>query len=80
MCAAPVLYCKDVMSRKKTIRAVMTNAGQANAATGDQGYADAVETAKLLAQTLGITTDDIMVQSTGVFLRVCVCVCWQYMV
>lgn len=69
MCAAPVLYCKDVLSRKKTIRAVLTNAGQANAATGDQGYADAVETAKICAEALGCTPDDVLLQSTGVIGR-----------
>ncbi|GIL50618.1 hypothetical protein Vafri_6758 [Volvox africanus] len=69
MCAAPVLYCKDVLSRTNTIRAVMTNAGQANAATGTQGYEDAVTTAKVLAQALGCSTDDILLQSTGVIGR-----------
>jgi glutamate N-acetyltransferase/amino-acid N-acetyltransferase len=43
----------------------MTNAGQANAATGDQGYKDAVETAECLAKALGIKSDDILLQSTG---------------
>jgi glutamate N-acetyltransferase/amino-acid N-acetyltransferase len=43
----------------------MTNAGQANAATGDQGLADAKETAQLLAQALGVSPDDILLQSTG---------------
>ncbi|GIM04772.1 hypothetical protein Vretimale_9262 [Volvox reticuliferus] len=69
MCAAPVLYCKDVLSRTNTIRAVMTNAGQANAATGTQGYEDAVTTAKALADSLGCSTDDILLQSTGVIGR-----------
>jgi len=69
MCAAPVLYCKDVLSRKKTTRAVMTNAGQANAATGDLGYKDAVETAEVLAKALGIKPDDVLLQSTGVIGR-----------
>ncbi len=44
---------------------MLTNAGQANAATGDQGYADSVECAKLLAQSLGVTPDDVLLQSTG---------------
>ncbi|EFJ45106.1 hypothetical protein VOLCADRAFT_64030 [Volvox carteri f. nagariensis] len=71
MCAAPVLYCKDVLSRKAHIRAVMTNAGQANAATGTQaiGYEDAVATANALAEALGTSTDDILLQSTGVIGR-----------
>ena len=44
---------------------IMTNAGQANAATGDLGYKDAVETAEALAKALGISPDDILLQSTG---------------
>lgn len=44
---------------------VMSNAGQANAATGEQGYADSVETAKLLAKSLGVTPDDVLLMSTG---------------
>ncbi len=43
----------------------MTNAGQANAATGNQGYADAVECANALSKALGVSTDDILLQSTG---------------
>lgn len=69
LCAAPVLYCRDVMKNKKTVRAVMTNAGQANAATGDQGYKDAVETAHALAKALGIAPEDVLLQSTGVIGR-----------
>lgn len=69
MCAAPVLYCKDVMARKQTTRVIMTNAGMANAATGDQGYKDAVECANLAAKALGVTPDDVLLQSTGVIGR-----------
>ena len=51
------------------MRAVMTNAGMANAATGDQGYKDAVECANLAAKALGVTPDDVLLQSTGVIGR-----------
>ena len=44
---------------------VLTNAGMANAATGDQGYTDAVACAKLLADALKLSPDDILLQSTG---------------
>ncbi|ONL96680.1 Arginine biosynthesis bifunctional protein ArgJ, chloroplastic Glutamate N-acetyltransferase Amino-acid acetyltransferase Arginine biosynthesis bifunctional protein ArgJ alpha chain Arginine biosynthesis bifunctional protein ArgJ beta chain [Zea mays] len=47
--AAPVLYCKHVLSTSKTGRAVLINAGQANAAT-----------------LLNVSTDNILIQSTGV--------------
>lgn len=44
---------------------VLTNAGQANAATGDQGYEDAVTCARTLADALHITPDDVLLMSTG---------------
>ncbi|WIA38269.1 hypothetical protein OEZ86_001609 [Tetradesmus obliquus] len=69
MCAAPVLYCKDVLARKKKVKAVLTNAGQANAATGDQGYEDAVNCATITAASLGVTPDDVLLMSTGVIGR-----------
>jgi glutamate N-acetyltransferase/amino-acid N-acetyltransferase len=65
MCAAPVLYCKDVLEKTQRVRAVLTNAGQANAATGDQGDADAVACAKALAETLAISQDEVLLMSTG---------------
>ncbi|XP_037420439.1 arginine biosynthesis bifunctional protein ArgJ, chloroplastic-like [Triticum dicoccoides] len=64
--AAPVLYCKRVLSSSKTARAVLINAGQANAATGDAGYQDAVDSAEAVAKLLNVSTDDILIQSTGV--------------
>lgn len=69
MCAAPVTYCKDVLGKRQRVRAVLTNAGQANAATGAQGYADAVECAEALAAALGVSRDDVLVMSTGVIGR-----------
>jgi glutamate N-acetyltransferase/amino-acid N-acetyltransferase len=69
MCAAPVTYCKDVLAKKGTIRAVMTNAGQANAATGTQGYEDALACAGACADALGVPRDDVLVMSTGVIGR-----------
>lgn len=64
--AAPVLYCKRVLSSSKTSRAVLINAGQANAATGDLGYQDAVDSAEAVAKLLNVSTNDILIQSTGV--------------
>jgi glutamate N-acetyltransferase/amino-acid N-acetyltransferase len=64
--AAPVLYCKNVLSTSKTGRAVLINAGQANAATGDLGYQDAVDSADAVAKLLNVSADDILIQSTGV--------------
>ena len=50
MCAAPVTYCREVLSRRDTVRAVLANAGQANAATGEQGYQDSVASAEAVAK------------------------------
>lgn len=69
MCAAPVTYCKDVLARKTTVKAVLTNAGQANAATGTQGYEDALACAAKLADCLGVAPDDVLIMSTGVIGR-----------
>ncbi|KAH9735855.1 Arginine biosynthesis bifunctional protein ArgJ [Citrus sinensis] len=47
--AAPVVYCKKTLDSSKTARAVLINAGQANAATGDAGYQDVVDCANTVA-------------------------------
>ncbi|NJO40183.1 MAG: bifunctional ornithine acetyltransferase/N-acetylglutamate synthase [Cyanobacteria bacterium CRU_2_1] len=64
--AACVDYCRQRLQAKPTARAILCNAGQANAATGAQGWADAVESAQLVAQSLGISPELILVASTGV--------------
>lgn len=46
--------------------AVVANSGCANAYTGAQGLQDARETAKLVAEPLGLTPKDVGVASTGV--------------
>ena len=47
---------------------VLINAGQANAATGDAGYQDCLKSAEAVAQELGIDTDQVLIESTGVAL------------
>jgi len=63
--AAPVqldrLYLK-----KKTARAVVVNSGNANAVTGKQGYADAMEMSVLVAKRLKTAPHTVFVGSTGV--------------
>ncbi len=66
MCAAPVLYCKQVLEKKDRVKAVLINAGQANAATGELGYKDSVASAERVAEALGCAPDDILLESTGV--------------
>jgi glutamate N-acetyltransferase/amino-acid N-acetyltransferase len=64
--AACVEYCRQVLQAKQSARAILCNSGQANAATGEQGMRDAVESAQLLAEKLGISPEQILLASTGV--------------
>ncbi|KAL3531843.1 hypothetical protein ACH5RR_005364 [Cinchona calisaya] len=64
--AAPVLYCKKVLESSTTARAVLINAGQANAATGDAGYQDVIECSKSLEKLLGLKSGEVLIESTGV--------------
>lgn len=66
VCAAPVDYCRQRLHSKASASAILCNAGQANAATGVQGWADAIESAKLLGQALNISSESILLASTGV--------------
>ncbi|EPS64595.1 hypothetical protein M569_10185, partial [Genlisea aurea] len=67
--AAPVLYCKQAMENSKTARAVLINAGQANAATGYAGYQDVLECSEALAEMLQLKPEQVLVESTGVIGR-----------
>lgn len=64
--AACVDYCRQRLHAKSTARAILCNAGQANAATGRQGWEDAQESAQLVAQAAGIPPESVLVASTGV--------------
>ena len=63
---APIFFNQAILSRnRENIRAIMINAGQANAGTGQQGLADAVECAKLAADELEVPRDSVLLMSTG---------------
>jgi glutamate N-acetyltransferase/amino-acid N-acetyltransferase len=64
--AAPVDYCRQHLQAKASARAILCNAGQANAATGEQGWRDALESAQALGKALNIPADSILLASTGV--------------
>ena len=64
--AACVDYCRERLKKKASARAIMCNAGQANAATGEQGWQDALLSANILAENLHISPDSILLASTGV--------------
>lgn len=64
--AACVDYCRQRLQAKHSAKAILCNAGQANAATGSQGIHDAEESAELLAKELNISPESILLASTGV--------------
>jgi glutamate N-acetyltransferase / amino-acid N-acetyltransferase len=64
--AACVEYCRQRLQAKPSARAILCNAGQANAATGSQGYLDALESAMAIAQALNISSESVLLASTGV--------------
>ncbi|MGD1805588.1 bifunctional ornithine acetyltransferase/N-acetylglutamate synthase [Dapis sp. BLCC M126] len=64
--AACVDYCRQRLEDKPSARAILCNAGQANAATGDLGWQDAVESAAELGKALNISPESILLASTGV--------------
>lgn len=66
MAAAPVEYCKKALSILPTARAVLINAGQANAATGDAGEQDVLDCSNALAELLQLRPDEVLIESTGV--------------
>jgi len=68
--AAPVLYDQETLARNAGgIRAIIANAGNANACTGPRGMDDARQMAALTAQALGCRPAELLVLSTGVIGR-----------
>ena len=63
--AAPVLLCRERVAKGRA-RAVVCNAGNANACTGERGMKDALMTADLVAEELGIAAEEVLLASTGV--------------
>jgi glutamate N-acetyltransferase/amino-acid N-acetyltransferase len=63
--AAPVLVSREHVAAGRA-RAIVVNAGCANAGTGAAGLADARETAALAAEAVGCRPGDVLVASTGV--------------
>jgi glutamate N-acetyltransferase/amino-acid N-acetyltransferase len=63
--AAPVLVDMKRIS-SGTVQAILTNSGNANAATGEKGYNDALAMSSAAAKALHIADELVMVASTGV--------------
>lgn len=64
VCAAPVKVCVDRVKRG-TAQAIVVNSGNANACTGKQGLADALEMAGFAERTLLLPKGSVLVGSTG---------------
>jgi glutamate N-acetyltransferase / amino-acid N-acetyltransferase len=65
--AAPVVVDRQTLpANRNRIRAVLTNAGCANACTGAVGLANARATQQLTAASVGCDADQVLVLSTGV--------------
>ncbi|HTI68509.1 MAG TPA: bifunctional glutamate N-acetyltransferase/amino-acid acetyltransferase ArgJ [Candidatus Limnocylindria bacterium] len=64
VCAAPVKVCVARVA-KGLAQAVVVNSGNANACTGRQGMADALEMTDMTEAALGLTTGRALVGSTG---------------
>jgi glutamate N-acetyltransferase/amino-acid N-acetyltransferase len=64
VCAAPVKVCVARMGNAAA-RAVVVNSGNANACTGKQGMADALEMVRFTEQSLNLPKGSALVGSTG---------------
>ena len=68
-CAAPVIVCREHLAQGGVTRALLINAGNANAGTGDRGLADARTTCVAVAQMLGCSPHEVLPFSTGVIME-----------
>ena len=72
-CAAPVVVCREHLAlqhaRHAEFRALVVNAGNANAGTGASGLADAQAECVAVARLLDCAPEDVLPYSTGVIME-----------
>jgi glutamate N-acetyltransferase/amino-acid N-acetyltransferase len=68
-CAAPVIVCRRHLERSTGIRALVVNAGNANAGTGAAGINAAETTCAAVASMLGCGLHQVLPFSTGVIME-----------
>jgi glutamate N-acetyltransferase/amino-acid N-acetyltransferase len=68
-CAAPVVVCRRHLARGGAVRALVANAGNANAGTGASGIDDATATCRAVADLLGCAPHEVLPYSTGVIME-----------
>ena len=67
--AAPIMVSEEHLAGNGILQAVVVNAGNANAWTGERGERDARAMAELTARETGLNPEDVAVASTGVIGR-----------
>ena len=68
-CAAPVIVCREHLARGTQTRALLINAGNANAGTGDAGVAAAKLTCAAVAKQIDCAPEEVLPFSTGVIME-----------
>ncbi len=72
-CAAPVLLCREHLGIQHTqgsdMRALVVNAGNANAGTGEPGLTDARAECVAVARLIGCAPEQVLPYSTGVIME-----------
>jgi len=72
-CAAPVVVCRDHLSRQHAagsdFRALVVNAGNANAGTGERGLVDARAECVAVARLIDCAPEEVLPFSTGVIME-----------
>ena len=64
--AAPVILDRQKLQENCCIKAIIINSGIANACTGKTGMENAIKTAKIASDIMGIKEHEVLVSSTGV--------------
>ncbi len=67
--AAPVQICRRLLGAGRAIRALVTNAGNANCGTGEAGLRAAERTCEAVARAIGCAPEEVLPFSTGVILE-----------
>jgi len=68
-CAAPVTVCRQHLAKAQGMRALVVNAGNANAGTGQSGLADAHSECVAVARLIECAPEEVLVYSTGVIME-----------
>ncbi len=72
-CAAPVRVCRDHLAQQQAsgagLRALVVNAGNANAGTGEAGLADARAECVAVARLIDCAPEEVLPYSTGVIME-----------